>query len=121
MKISVIIPVFNVGELLRKSVDSVLKQDYEDFEIIIVNDGSTDNSERICDEYALIPHITVIHKCNGGLSSARNSGIDIAKGEYILFLDSDDYLRPGSLSLLANQINKKGDVSIRSSAYCIIE
>ena len=100
MRISIIIPVYNVGSLLRKSVDSVLPQLSCDCEIIIVDDGSTDGSGDICDEYSDIKNTTVVHKTNGGLSSARNAGIDIAKGDYILFLDSDDYLRPGTIRVL---------------------
>ncbi|MDE6158206.1 MAG: glycosyltransferase, partial [Muribaculaceae bacterium] len=100
MTISVIIPVYNVGELLRESVDSLISQLGDDCEVIIVDDGSTDNSGRLCDEYSGIKNVQVIHKTNGGLSSARNAGIDHASGQYLLFLDSDDYLRPGSLALL---------------------
>lgn len=109
MKISIVIPVYNVGELLHKSVDSVLPQTNSDCEIIIVDDGSTDDSGKICDEYSRFSNVRIIHKQNGGLSSARNVGIDIANGEYLLFLDSDDYLRPGSIALLlklAKQIGR---------------
>lgn len=117
MKISIIIPVYNVGELLRKSVESVLEQIQDDCEIIIVNDGSTDNSGAICDEYSSIANVHVIHKKNGGLSSARNAGIDSAKGEYLLFLDSDDYLRPGSIALLSNLINDSGEFDFIQFRY----
>lgn len=99
MKISIVIPVYNVGELLHKSVDSVLSQNQNDCEIIIVDDGSTDGSGAMCDEYLIHPCVKVIHKKNGGLSSARNAGIDVAEGGYLMFLDSDDYLRPGSVDL----------------------
>ena len=108
MRISIIIPVYNVGELLRKSVGSVMDQIGEDAEIIIVDDGSTDDSGRICDEYLNIPNVTVIHKTNGGLSSARNAGIDHANGDYLLFLDSDDYLIPGSIDLLSTLLKQTG-------------
>ena len=91
--ISVIIPVYNVEDFLCKCVDSVLAQTFKDIEIILVDDGSTDKSGEICDEYAeKDDRIKVIHKENGGLSSARNAGLDIAKGEYIGFVDSDDYI-----------------------------
>lgn len=93
MKVSVIIPVYNQKKYIKRCLDSVLEQTYENLEIIIVNDGSTDGSEQVCNDYErLDSRIRVIHKSNGGLSSARNAGIDVATGEYITFLDSDDYL-----------------------------
>lgn len=91
--ISVIIPVYNVEKYLRECVDSVLAQTYSNFEVILVDDGSTDSSPEICDEYAkLDDRIRVIHRQNGGLSVARNTGLDDAKGEYVYFLDSDDWI-----------------------------
>lgn len=91
--ISVIIPVYNVEEYLRECIDSVLSQTYENYEIILVDDGSIDNSGKICDEYAEKNNkITAIHKENGGPSQTRNIGLSVAKGEYIYFLDSDDYI-----------------------------
>ncbi len=93
--ISVIIPVYNVEKYLPKCLDSVISQTYKQLEIIIVDDGSTDNSGIICDEYALRDNrIIVFHQVNGGLSAARNTGLDIAKGEYVMFVDSDDYVEP---------------------------
>lgn len=93
MKLSIIIPVYNVEKYIIECIDSVLFQTYKDWELILVDDGSTDNSGKICDEYALKDNrIKVIHKENGGLSSARNAGLDIVKGEYITFIDSDDVL-----------------------------
>lgn len=89
---SIIIPVYKVEKYLNQCVDSVLSQTFNDYEIILVDDGSPDNSPLICDEYsASNSRVKVIHKPNGGLSSARNAGLDIAKGKYIIFLDSDDY------------------------------
>lgn len=94
MKISVIIPVYNVEECyLYKCIESVISQTYHNIEIILINDGSTDNSGVICDEFAKKDNrIVVIHKENGGQSSARNFGINIAKGEYYSFVDADDYI-----------------------------
>lgn len=93
--ISVIIPVYNVEKYLNKCVDSVISQTYKDLQIILVDDGSTDGSSKICDEYAKADiRISVIHKQNGGLSSARNAGMEIVEGDYITFLDSDDYVSP---------------------------
>lgn len=93
MKISVIIPVYNVEKYLKRCIESVINQTIKDLEIILVDDGSTDSSGRICDEYAKKDkRIKVIHKENGGLSDARNAGLDIARGYYISFVDSDDYI-----------------------------
>lgn len=103
--ISVIIPVYNVENYLRECIDSVLSQTYEIFEIILVDDGSTDGSGRICDEYAeKYNKVTVIHKENGGLSDARNKGLSLANGEYVYFLDSDDYIVPQSFEELVSVI-----------------
>lgn len=89
--ISVIMPVFNAEKSLKKSVDSVLDQSFKELELIMIDDGSTDSSGKICDDYALVDkRIKVIHQKNSGVSNARNTGIKVAKGEYIIFLDSDD-------------------------------
>ena len=135
MKLSIIVPIYNVAPYLRKCVDSLLVQDIEDYEIILVDDGSTDGSgeiaDRICDEvkdYSLKVkgkehseadtnaynlssityklNIKVIHQENAGLSAARNSGIKVATGDYIMFVDSDDYLQPNVLEALMNQVKR---------------
>ena len=117
MTLSFIIPVYNVAPYLRKCVDSLLNQDYNDYEIILVDDGSTDNSGAICDEYAsrsfvnsfthsFVP-IRVIHQPNAGLSAARNAGIAAATGEYICFVDSDDYWQPNVLASLMEQVQRE--------------
>lgn len=99
--ISIIVPVYNTQSYLRNCIVSVLKQDYHNWELILVDDGSTDGSGQICDEYAeKDPRIRVIHKPNSGVSDTRNKGLDMAKGEWIFFLDSDDELYPYSLSSL---------------------
>lgn len=91
--ISIIIPVYNVEKYLKRCVASVINQSYTDIEIILVDDGSPDNSPELCDEIAQTDsRVVVIHKENGGLSSARNAGLDIAKGDYVFFIDSDDWL-----------------------------
>ena len=91
-KISIIVPVYNVQEYLNECVNSVLKQSYENLELILVDDGSTDGSSTMCDEFAIKDaRVRVIHKPNGGLSDARNIGLLQAKGKYVCFLDSDDY------------------------------
>lgn len=89
--LSIIVPVYNVEKYIRNCINSILSQTFKDFELILVDDGSLDGSGKICDEYALTDvRVVVIHKKNGGLSSARNAGLDIAKGRYITFVDSDD-------------------------------
>ena len=92
-KISVIVPVYNVEKYLRRCVDCILAQTFTDFEVLLIDDGSTDGSGRICDEYAKKDHrVRVFHKENGGVSSARNLGLDNAQGEWVTFIDADDYL-----------------------------
>lgn len=93
--ISVIIPVYNIAQFIEKCLISVCRQTYHNLEIILVDDGSSDDSGKICERYRKKdPRIRVVHKENGGLSSARNAGLDIASGEYIYFLDGDDYIEP---------------------------
>ena len=93
MLFSLILPVYNVELYLKECIVSILKQTYTDYELILVDDGSTDGSGAICDEYAeKEKQIKVIHKANGGSSDARNAGIETAQGEYIIYLDSDDYI-----------------------------
>ena len=92
-------PIYNVEKYIRNAIDSVLSQTYEDFELILVDDGSPDNCPNICDEYVKRDsRVCVIHKKNGGLSSARNAGLDIASGKYVLFIDSDDTIEKTLLS-----------------------
>ena len=94
-KISIIVPVYNSSKYLRSCIDSILKQSLSDLELILVNDGSTDDSGEICDEYAVkYPAFRVIHKENAGVSEARNTGLVAATGEYVGFVDSDDTIRP---------------------------
>ena len=102
-KISVIVPVYKVEEYLEQCVDSLINQTMQEIEIILVDDGSPDRCGAICDCYAQkYPNITVIHQKNGGLSFARNQGLRIAKGEYISFVDSDDYVKENMLETLYN-------------------
>ena len=96
--ISVIVPVYNVGKYLRECLDSIVNQTYKNLEIILVDDGSLDDSGKICDEYAeKDSRIKVIHKENGGVSDARNVGMEISTGEYIFFVDSDDYIEKNAI------------------------
>ena len=97
-RLSIIIPVYNVEEYLDRCLGSILDQDFTSYEVILVDDGSTDSSSLICDRYsATAPRFRTLHKPNGGVSSARNAGLELAKGEYIMFLDSDDSLLPYAL------------------------
>lgn len=105
-KISVIVPVYKVEKYLPRCVDSILSQSFTDFELILVDDGSPDNCGKICDEYAQKDsRVRVFHKSNGGVSSARNLGLDNAKGEWITFIDSDDYIHEMFLSTLYKKHN----------------
>lgn len=112
--ISVIIPVYNVAPYLLRCLDSVVSQSYKKLEIIVVDDGSTDESGEICDTYAKNDkRIRVIHKKNGGLSDARNKGIVIANGEFITFIDSDDYVEKNHIeTLIFNQCKYNSDIAI---------
>lgn len=106
-KISIIVPIYNVEKYLRKCIDSILNQSYDNLQIILVDDGSPDNCPKICDEYLNKDNrIQVIHKSNGGLSSARNAGIKVANGKYIAFIDSDDYIELNMIEKLVNAIEK---------------
>lgn len=101
--ISVIVPVYNVENYLKICVTSILAQTYSDFELILIDDGSTDSSGKICDEYAIIDNrIIVIHQTNQGQAAARNTAVQIAKGEWIHFVDSDDMIHPQMLEVLYN-------------------
>ena len=106
-KVTVIVPVYNVEEYLRPCLDSLLQQTYSNLEIVVVDDGSTDNSGIICDEYAKKNSIIkVVHQVNGGLSNARNTGMDHATGDYIMFCDSDDLYVPNSCEVMVNEIER---------------
>lgn len=108
--ISVIIPVYNAESLVNRCIDSILNQTYTNWELLLINDGSTDDSGRICNEYSVRDNrIRVFHKKNGGVSSARNMGIDNAKGEWITFVDSDDFL---NLDALFNLVSAIGNSDI---------
>ena len=107
VKISIIIPVYNVEQYLEQCLDSILRQTYKNYEIILVDDGSSDNSGVICDKFAFkYSFIHVIHKTNGGLSSARNAGLDVATGSYVLFVDSDDYIGENAISQIISTVGQ---------------
>lgn len=117
MKVSVVVPVYNVQKYLRQCIDSILGQTYTEFEVILVDDGSTDDCPQICDEYCKSDQrIKVIHKKNGGLSDARNCGIDHANGEYICFIDSDDIVATDYIGSMLAHVGK--GIRIASCGYC---
>ena len=104
-KISIIIPIYNVKEYLKRCVDSVLNQSYKNIEVILIDDGSTDGSEKICDEYAKKDkRVVVVHQKNSGVSASRNKGIELATGKYIGFVDSDDYIHKDMFEKLYNSL-----------------
>ena len=116
-EISIIVPVYQVEKYIRQCIDSILAQTFTDFELILVDDGSKDNSGKICDEYAeKDKRIRVIHKENGGLSDARNKGLDNAAGKYFMFVDGDDYIAPNMAECLHNSI-LKADADIAACNY----
>ncbi len=119
-KISIVVPVYNVEKYLDTCVTSVLEQTFQDFEIILVDDGSPDCSGEMCDDWAKKDaRIRVIHKENGGLSDARNAGINAAQGEYIGLVDSDDYIAPDMYEMLYNNITKEqADVAVCTIYSC---
>lgn len=99
IKFSIIVPVYNVRKYVTECIESILKQSYDNYEVLLINDGSTDGSGDICEKYTVKNKKTkVFHKKNGGLSSARNFGLEKATGDYVVFVDSDDYIAPWSLS-----------------------
>lgn len=116
-KVSVIVPIYNVENYIRECIESVINQKYRDLEIILVDDGSPDNCPQICDDYAQKDkRIKVLHKTNGGLSDARNVGIEIATGEYIMFVDSDDYIVENMVEQLIYMLESSG-ADIASCGY----
>lgn len=120
--ISVIVPIYNVENYLKECIDSIIYQSYKNLEIILVDDGSTDNSGIICDDYAKIDsRIKVIHKKNGGISDTRNVGIDNSKGEYILFIDSDDYIDKDMCKILINKALKTDSDIVICNFYRVID
>lgn len=119
-KVSIIVPIYNVEKYLKRCIDSIIEQSYTNIEIILVNDGSTDHCLDICQLYSQYDsRIIILNKENGGLSSARNMGLDYATGEYIMFVDSDDWIRVDAVELLLNDIiNTHATMAIGQSRRC---
>ena len=118
--ISIIIPIYKVEEYLDECISSVINQTYTKLEIILVDDGSPDSCPKMCDDWAKKDsRIRVIHKTNGGLSDARNAGIEVATGEYIAFVDSDDYIKPDMIAkLYAALCKEEADISACGILSC---
>lgn len=114
MKFSILVPVYNVERYLAECIDSILKQSFKDYEIVLVDDGSTDSSGAICEDYAnaYSDKIKVIHKKNQGLISARRVGINEAKGEFCVFVDSDDFVEKDLLETIEQYLCQEGDIDI---------
>ena len=113
--VSIIVPIYNVEKFIKRSIDSLINQTYKNIQIICVDDGSTDGSMRILSEYQ-DERITIVHKKNGGLSSARNYGLQFVKGDYITFVDSDDWVEPEYIHTLIKQFTR-GDIDISCVAF----
>ncbi|HCR40822.1 MAG TPA: capsular biosynthesis protein CpsJ [Lachnospiraceae bacterium] len=119
IQISIIVPIYNMEEYLSECIESILSQEYTDYELILVNDGSTDRSASLCENYARKDNrIIVIHQENKGLSEARNAGLERAKGNYISFIDSDDFIHCQMFKILyQNIIENNGDISVCNFHY----
>lgn len=112
-KISIIVPIYKVEKFLKRCVDSLVNQTYDNIEILLVDDGSPDECPQMCDEYAqLDSRIVVIHKKNGGLSDARNEGLRVSTGDYILYVDSDDYIELDSCERFVDNLQEEADIIV---------
>ena len=120
--VSVIIPVYNVEKYLAECVDSVLNQTHRNIEVILVDDGSSDGSGAMCDAYAeQDERVRVIHKTNGGQSSARNAALEVMTGEWLLFVDSDDWIEPDTLEALLTRKDERADIIEFGYSYSFVE
>ena len=120
-KVSIIVPVYNAQETLRRCVDSILGQEYRDYELILADDGSTDSSPALCDEYAeKDSRVRVLHKENSGVSDTRNKALDAAQGDYVQFLDSDDWIAPEATRLLVRAMEDNDCDMVIADFYRVI-
>lgn len=121
-KLSIIVPIYNVEKYLPRCIESILNQTFREFELILINDGSTDNCKEICEKYKKIDsRIIVVNKKNGGVSSARNFGIDISRGEYIGFVDPDDFIDANMYEILFNTANSYNSDMVICDYYKVSE
>ena len=107
-QVSIIVPVFNGEKYLSQCIDSVLAQRYTDWELLLIDDGSTDGAAALCDSYAADPRIVVVHQPNSGAAAARNKGIAMARGEWVAFVDSDDYIEKNAYSTMMEVMSREG-------------
>ncbi len=120
-EVSIIVPVYNAEKALRRCVDSILNQEYTDFEVLLVDDGSQDTSGAICDEYAAAdPRVRVVHKVNTGVSDTRNTALDLARGRWLQFLDSDDWITSDATKLLVRTAEQHGCDLVISDFYRVV-
>lgn len=120
MKYSIVVSVYNIQNYIEECVDSILKQTVKDFEVILVDDGSTDASGNLCEKYTTIDNrVTVLHKNNGGLSDARNFGLLASKGKYVYFVDGDDWLMSNTLEEFDSLLKEYGDVDFIHGRYTV--
>ena len=119
--VSIVVPIYNAEQYLRRCVDSILNQEYTDFELLLVNDGSTDASGDICEEYGdQDPRVIVIQKENTGVSDSRNRALDRARGKYLQFLDSDDWITPDATRLFVRAAEEYGCDMVISDFYRVV-
>ena len=119
--VSIIVPVYNAGDVLRRCVDSVLNQEYGDFELLLADDGSRDGSGALCDAYAAAdPRVRVFHKENSGVSDTRNLCLEQARGRYLQFLDADDWITPDATKLLVRAMEEHGCDLVVSDFYRVV-
>ena len=120
-KVSIIVPVYNAEAVLRRCVDSILAQEFRDFELLLMDDGSKDSSGAICDEYASMDgRVRVVHKENSGVSDTRNQALDMARGEYIQFLDADDWIVPEATRLFVYHIETSHADMVIADFYRVV-
>ena len=117
IKFSIIVPIYNIENYVNACMMSILNQSYQNFQVILVNDGSTDNSLSVINKYREDERIQIINKQNGGLSSARNAGLECVSGDYVMYVDGDDWLESNALQTLSERINKMEDVDMLMFAY----
>ena len=118
MRFSIIIPAYNAEAYLSRCLDSIFSQEFDDYEVIVINDGSSDGTAVLLERYtSKYPNLHVLAQSNQGMATARNRGLDDAQGDYILFVDSDDELMPHALSNLAPQLNGEDIIGFGSSIY----
>lgn len=122
LKVSIIVPIYNAQKTLERCIESILNQDFSDFELLLINDGSKDDSGKICDAYAKKDHrVRVIHKENSGVSASRNLALQEAKGEYLQFLDADDWITPNATRLLVESLEQNHCDMVIADFYRVIK